>query len=254
MFRKAILTASALALFSAPALADDLDFAGTLTGQYSHIGLDNLPDAEVWGVNGAGAVGLGDTGLNAELDAGYNHLTVAHAHANDWNIGGSLFWKGAEGRVGVNVNYTQANAYGLTADTTNYGGFGEYYANDMFTFSAKAGGFSGDIDGAFVAGGVTGYVFPDFAASLGVSYNHIDNALNETGVSLNGEYLLSEEIPVSAFVGYTYSSLSNGGGNANTVFVGLRLYTNSTGTTLVERQRNGTTAALTAFGPLGLNF
>jgi hypothetical protein len=95
---------------------------------------------------------------------------------------------------------------------------------------------------------------PDFAASLGVSYNHINHAIDETDVSLQGEYLLSEEIPVSGFVGYTFSSLSNGFGNANTIFVGIRLYTNSTGSTLVERQRNGTTAALTSFGPLGLNF
>jgi hypothetical protein len=253
VFRKVLLTASALALFSAPALADDVNFAGTLTGQYSHIGLDNLPDAEVWGLDGAGVVGLGDTGLNAELDVGYNHLTVAHGHANDWNIGGSLFWKGDQGRVGANVNYTHVDVYGLDAHTTNYGAFGEYYADDMFTFSGRAGGFGGDIDGAFVGGGVTGYVFPDFAASVGLYYNHINHAANETDISLNGEYLLSEEIPVSAFLGYTHSSLTNGGGNADTVFVGIRLYTNSTGTTLVERQRNGTTGTLTNFGPLGLN-
>lgn len=253
MLRNALLTVSALALFSAPALADNLDFAGTLTGQYTHVGLNDLPNAEIWGVNGAGAIGLGDTGLNAELDAGYNHMTIAHGHANDWNIGGSLFWKGDQGRIGANVNYTEVDVYGLKAHTTNYGGFGEYYADDMFTFSAKAGGFSGDTDGSFVAGGVTGYVLPDFAASLGVSYTHINHAIDETDVSLQGEYLLSEQIPVSGFVGYTFSSLSNGLDDANTIFIGIRLYTNSTGSTLSERQRNGTTAALTTFGPLGLN-
>lgn len=253
MFRKVLMTASALALLSAPALADDLDFAGTLTGQYSHIGLEDFPDANVWGLNAAGEVGLGN-GVHAELSGGYNHLTVNHGHANTWNIGGALFWQGDQGRLGANVNYTNLDVSGYNFHTTNFGGFGEYYADDMFTFSLKAGGFSGDVDGAYVGGGVTGYVLPNFAASLNVNYTHINNWTDETDVSLGGEYLFSEEIPVSGFVGYTYSSLSNGGGNAKTVFVGLRLYTNSTGTTLVQRHRNGTTGPLTSFGPVGLNF
>ncbi len=257
MFRKTILsTVSVLAmLLSAPVLADDLDFAGTLTGQYTHVDLSGLPDANLWGFNGAGVIGLNDTGLNVELDAGYNHLTDSGVHANDWNIGGSLFWKGDQGRVGANVNYTQVDVSPFNANTTNYGGFGEFYANQMFTFGLKAGGFGGNTSGDYVAGGVTGYVFPDFAVLGSIDYTHFNHAIDETDFTAQGEYLLSEETPISAFLGYTYSDLSNGGGHANTFFVGLRLYTNNNGaTTLVDRQRSGTVGGLASFGPIGLNF
>ncbi len=256
MFRKAILTSvSALAMISAPAFADDFDFASTLSGQYTHVDLSDLPNAETWGLNGAGKIGLGDTGLNAELDAGYNHLTVLHGHANDWNIGGALFYKNDMGRIGANVNYTKVDVSFFDAHATNYGGFAEFYASDMFTFNAKVGGFSGDIDGVYAGGGVTGYVFPDFGVTASLNYNHINHGFDETDLSLQGEYLLSEEIPVSGFVGYTYSGLSEGAGYGNTLFVGLRLYTNTTGAaTLVDRQRSGTVGSLTGFGPLGLNY
>ena len=258
MFRKAILTTvSAVAMMSAPALADDLNFAGVLSGNYVHTGSD-LPDANGWGINGAAAIDLSDTGFAAELDAGHNHLSISSADANDWNVGGSLFWKCPEGRFGANVNYTEVNLSVLSvsgnAHATNYGGFGEYFASDMFTLGGKAGGFSGDLNGLYVGGGVTGYVFPDFAVTASVNFTNFNHAFQETDLGLSGEYLISEEIPVSGFVGYTYSDLSNGGGNANTVFVGLRLYTNTTGAaTLVERQRNGTVGSLATFGPLGMN-
>ena len=109
MFRKAILTTvSAVAMISAPALADDLNFAGVLSGNYVHTGSD-LPDANGWGINGAAAIDLSDTGFAAELDAGHNHLSISSADANDWNVGGSLFWKCPEGRFGANVNYTEVN-------------------------------------------------------------------------------------------------------------------------------------------------
>lgn len=255
MFRKAILTTvSALAMISAPALADDLDFAGTLSGQYTHVGFsDILPDANLWGVNGSAKIGLGDTGLNAELDAGHSHLSLSGVHANDWNIGGSVFWKAEEGRVGATLAYNKVDFSGFDTHATNYGGFGEYFASDMFTIGGKAGGFSGDLNGLYVGGGVTGYVFPDFAVSASVNFTNFNHAFQETDLGLQGEYLISEEIPISAFAGYTYSDLSNGGGSANTFFVGLRLYTNTTGTTLVERQRNGTVGSLSTFGPLGMN-
>jgi hypothetical protein len=243
-------------MISAPAFADDLDFAGTLSGQYSHVGFsdDFLPDANTWGVNGSAKIGLGDTGLNAELDAGHSHLSISGFHANDWNVGGSLFYKNDMGRVGATVNYNSVDLQILDTHTTNYGGFGEYFAGDQFTFSLKAGGFSGDLNGLYVGGGVTGYVFPDFAVSASVNFTNFNHAFQETDLGLQGEYLISEEIPVSAFAGYTYSDLSNGGGNANTFFVGVRLYTNtSSAATLVDRQRNGTVGSLSTFGPLGMN-
>ena len=261
MRRNAILmTVSALAMLSAPALADDLDFAGALTGLYSHVGSD-APDANIWSVNGAAKIGLGDTGLNAELDLGHNHASISNVNANSWNVGGALFYKAEEGRVGANINYTEAKVLGLKAHVTNYGGFGEYFASDMFTLGAKLGGFGGSLNGfglhangIYVGAGVTGYVFPNFGLTASLSFTNVNSLFQETDLGLQGEYLISEEIPVSAFAGYTYSDISNGGGNANTVFVGLRLYTNTVGgTTLVERQRNGTVSNIAGFAPVGFN-
>ncbi|HTO42264.1 MAG TPA: hypothetical protein VL026_14935 [Rhizomicrobium sp.] len=254
MLRNAILmTVSALAMLSAPAFADDLDFAGALTGQYSHVGSD-LPDANVWSINGAAKIGLGDTGLNAELDVGHNHLSISSVNVNNWNVGGALFYKVEEGRVGANVNYTEIKTLGVKAHATNYGGFGEYFASDMFTLGGKLGGFSGDANGLYVGAGVTGYVFPNFGVTASLNFTNVNKAFQETDLGLQGEYLISEEIPVSGFAGYTYSDFSNGGGTAHTVFVGLRLYTNTVGgTTLVERQRNGTVSSVAGFGPLGLS-
>lgn len=261
MRRNAILmTVSALAMLSAPAFADDVDFAGALTGVYSHIGSD-LPDINSWGVNGAAKLGIVDSGFNVEIDLGHNHASVAGISSNQWNVGGALFYKAEEFRSGINLNYAEAKAAGIKGHVINYGAFGEYFASDMFTLGLKAGGFGGALGGfgvsahgLYVGAGVTGYVMPNLGLSASLNFTNVNSLFQETDLGVQGEYLISEEIPVSGFAGYTYSDISNGGGNAHTVFVGLRLYTNTVGgTTLVERQRNGTVSSVVGFGPLGFN-
>lgn len=249
-----ISTVSVLAMLSAPAFADDLDLAGVLTGSYNHVSGNKIPDANAWGVDGAAKLGLGTSGLNAELNVGYNRTAFAGLRAQNWYTGGSLFMKLDEGRVGANVNYNEINFLGENAHVTSFGGFGDYFVNDTFTVGGKLGGFSGDANGLYIAGNVTGYVFPNLALSGLVGFTNVNKAYQATDLGVQGEYLISEEIPVSGFAGYTYSDISNGGGNAHTVFVGLRLYTNTVGgTTLVERQRNGTVSSIAGFGPLGLS-
>jgi hypothetical protein len=175
--------------------------------------------------------------------------------ANDWNTGGSVYWKCTDFRGGAIVNHTKFDLAGLSAHTTNYGAFGEYYANDRFTFGVNAGGFGGDVRGVYVGGGATGYVFPDFAVSGTIGYTRFNGIGEETDLGLRGEYLLSEETPIAAFAGYTHSDLPGGVGHINMIVMGLRLYTNSDGfATLVDRQRFGTVGALADFLPAGLNF
>ena len=76
----------------------------------------------------------------------------------------------------------------------------------------------------------------------------------ETALSVQGEYLLSEETPIAVFAGYTYSDLSNAGGHVSTFLMGLRFYFNTDGfSSLTERQRSGTVGTIGNFGAVGLN-
>ncbi len=254
--RKSITTAfGAAALFLAfPSQAEqEANFSGTLTGQYGYAILSGAPDANIVGTAGEGEFALG-AGIHAQVNAGYNHVSQSGLHAYDWNVGGSPYWKGDMGRAGVIVNYTKVDIAGLGIHTTNFGGFGEYFANDMFTFGLKAGGYGGTLSGAYFGAAMTGYVFPNFAVSGGINYTHLDNAGAETALSVQGEYLLSEETPIAVFAGYTYSDLSNAGGHVSTFLMGLRFYFNTDGfSSLTERQRSGTVGTIGNFGAVGLN-
>jgi hypothetical protein len=237
-----------------PTLADEANFSGTLTGRQTYINPSYLPDASMWGVSGEGEFGLG-AGVHTQVNAGYSHLSDSGVTADNWNVGGAAYWKGDIGRAGAVVNYSKVDLSILGAHATNYGVFGEYFANEYFTFGVKAGGYDGDVSGAYVGAAMTGYVFPDFAITGAINYTHLNHAGAETNLHLDGEYLISEETPVAAFAGYTYSDLSNDGGHLNTFMVGLRYYFNTDGfASLTERQRSGTVGAIGTFGLAGLSF
>lgn len=261
MSRRLVTTAVGAAFLLAspikaqPGAFEEANFSGTLTGDYSYVDLSGLPDTNIKGLSGEGEFALG-AGVHAQGHAGYNYATLPGAHISNWNIGGSAYWRGTFGRAGAIVNYNDVNLSVLgSAHTTNYGAFGEYFANDNFTFGIKSGGFSGDFNGGYVGVQVTGYVFADFAVSGAINYTHINRIGAETDLGIQGEYLLSEETPFSVFAGYTYSDLSDGGGHVSTFMVGVRLYYNTDGfSSLMERQRSGTLGAIGGFGPVGLKF
>lgn len=245
-FTKLMGSISVLALFAAtPAIAEELDFAGALTGQYAHIDpssafVDNI---NVWGVGVSGAFGIMDS-VNLQLDGSYNTVDTDFGDSDVWNFGGSLFWAGSEGRLGVNVNYALLDDVGGKADAFNYGVFGDYYVDDMFTVGIRGGGFAGDFDGFFVGGGVTGYIDPDFALNGSIDYIKIDSALSTTNYSITGEFLVSQDFPAALFAGYTHSRYSAGAGNANTFFVGVKFFMGNSGSSLVEHHRNGVAPVL----------
>lgn len=234
---------------------EEANFSGTATGQYSYVDLPSLPDPTVKGIAGEGEFALG-AGVHVQGNAGYNYVTLPGTHISNWNIGGSGYWRGEMGRAGALVNYTDIHLSVLgSAHTTNFGGFGEYFANDYFTFGVKGGGFSGDVDGGYAGIQVTGYVFSDFAVSGGINYAHVNRIGAETDLSVQGEYLLSEEIPFSVFSSYTYSDISDGGGRMSTFQVGIRFYFNTDGfSSLTERQRSGTVGSIGTFSPASLTF
>ena len=261
MSRTTVITAVGTALllstpiFAEPGAFEEANFSGTLTGEYSYVSLSGLPDTNIKGIAGEGEFALG-AGVHAQGHAGYNYATLPGTHLSNWNLGGSGYWKGQMGRAGAVVNYTDVHLSVLgSAHTTNYGAFGEYFANDDFTFGVKGGGFSGDFDGGYAGVQVTGYLFPDFALTGGIGYTHLNRIGAETDLTVQGEYLLSQETPFAVFAGYTYSDLSDGGGNVSTFLVGLRFYFNTDGfSSLKERQRSGTVGTIGGFGPVGLRF
>jgi hypothetical protein len=242
-------------VYAQPGAFDEANFSVTLTGQYSYVSLRDLPDPNIKGIAAEGEFALG-AGLHVQGHGGYNYATLPGTHLSNWHAGGSGYWKGQMGRAGVVVTYTGVNLSVLgSAHTTNVGAFGEYFANDNFTFGIKGGGFRGDFDGGYAGIAVTGYVFPDFAVTGGMSYTHLDRIAAETDMTVQGEYLLSHETPFAVFAGYTYSDISDGGGNVSTFIVGLRFYYNTDGfSSLVERQRSGTVGDIGTFGPIGLKF
>lgn len=258
--RKTVMTAVGAAfLFASPIKAEpgafeEANFSGTLTGDYSYVDLDGLPDPNIKGIGGEGEFALG-AGLHVQGNAGYNYATLPGTHLSNWNLGGSFFWRGEMGRAGAIVNYTDVHLSVLgSAHTTNYGAFGEYFANDQFTVGVKGGGFSGDFSGGYAGIQLTGYVFPDFAVTGAFNYTHLNRVGAETDLGIQGEYLLSQETPFAVFAGYTYSDISDGGGNVSTFMVGLRFYFNTDGfSSLMERQRSGTVGTIGTFGPIGMS-
>ena len=167
------------------------------------------------------------------------------------------------GRVGLNVAYTSDSTHGVNASVINYGVFGEYYANDQFTLglrgggatlSGSTGGFggvfgSGSTTGGYVGGEVVGYATPDFSVLGHVEYIGVKQG-SQTSAGARAEYLFSESLPISGWVGYDYATLSGGGASvsSNTFRVGLRYYIGGGGS-LVQHDRSG----VDGWGPSALN-
>lgn len=243
-------------LFGTPASADEgveTNFAGTATGQYLYLDVGGQ-GVSIKGIAGEGKFGLG-AGIHVQAQASYNYATLPGTHLTNWSIGGAPYWESEMGRLGAVANYYKAQFLGLSGHTTTFGGFGEYFANPYFTFGLKGGGYAGDVSGSYAGAQVTGYVFPDFAVTGAFSYIRVNRLASQTNLSLQGEYLLSEDLPIAVFAGYVYGDVSNGGGTTHKGLIGVRLYLNSDGySTLVDRQRHGTVGTIGHFGPVGENY
>ena len=235
-----------------PALAmPPAGFAGTLSAQYGQWSTSGF-NADQWGIAGQAAFGLAPQ-FGAEIDAGYSNLSD-HGSIDTWNIGGHGFWSTDMARLGLTVQHQSSSGGGADFHITNYGGFGEYYASPMFTLGLNAGGYSanaslggfggGDDSGGYVDGGVIGYILPDLSLTGQINYVGATGA-NATNFGITGEWLFSESVPVSGYVGYNYTDLSNGGGHVDQWFIGFKYYTDGNGSSLVEKQRNGALDSIT---------
>jgi hypothetical protein len=242
------VAALSFAVVATPSMAAaPLGFAGTLDGAYGQQ-TGGGSSANLASINGAGAFGFSPF-LGAELDAGYNNISVSGASADMWNFGGSAFWAAFPGRAGVTLDYaslsTSIAGVNVSGHATTYGAFGEFFL-DQLTLGLKGGGLSGggaaagfgaSGSGGYVGGAATGYITPDFALSGTLSYLTAQGG-HSTDIGVSAEFLFSHELPVSVFGGYVYDSSS--GTNNNVWQIGIRFYTSGTGNTLIEHQRNGT--------------
>src|SRR5579864_1703816 len=233
-----------------PAGSDNAVVPQAVAGaDYSYTSLNQgLGNANIYGGELGGIVPFSNQ-FSGQVAGGYHRIDSHGSGANDWNIAGTLSWDAQAGRVGVNVGYTSASVVGASAHVTNYGVYGEYYA-DQYTLGVRGGGATisanafgfgtGDQTGGYVGGEAVGYLMPDFAARATVGYVGINRGHQWTA-GVRGEYLFSETTPISAWLGYDYASIGASGFgsvNGNTFSVGLKYYLGGSGS-LEHHQRTG---------------
>jgi|HubBroStandDraft_2_1064218.scaffolds.fasta_scaffold29961_2 hypothetical protein len=255
----ALFASACVLAMAAPASAQ---FAGTIGADYTHVSVHS-DSANIWNINGQGAFNVPDTGFNVQGNVGYSNLSADSENGNVWRGGGAAFFSDEMFRIGATATYSSFEVHDFASiNFTNYGGFAEWFPG-MFTLGVKGGGVNisanafgldGNANGAYVGGEAVAYVMPDLALEGTVDYTDFSHGLHETDFTPQVEWMLSEDVPVSVYGGYTYSSLSASqfsSGNANTFFIGLRFYMDTNGSqALIDRQRSGVVNWGTSFTPL----
>ncbi|HTX50934.1 MAG TPA: hypothetical protein VME40_16280 [Caulobacteraceae bacterium] len=234
---------------AAPAGDNAITPQGVAGIDYSYVGLNQgLGNANVYGGELGGIVPFSQD-FSGQVTGGYHRIASDDIGANDWNVAGTVSWDPHWGRLGVNVGYTDAGLLGASASVTNYGVYGEMYG-DQYTLGARGGGatlsanalgVSGSETGGYGGGEAIGYLAPDFAVRGTVGYVGFSGG-NQWTAGVHGEYLFSETVPISGWVGYDYASLGGGGigetVQGNVFSIGLKYYLGGTGS-LLHRQRTG---------------
>ena len=236
-----LLSAGMLALglaVSGPAIADA---SGTLAGSYATNTNDDGGD--LWNLNGS-LTGMFAPDWGGEVTGGYHNLNDGFGDSLDiWNIGGSVFWAGVQGRLAATINYDSTSEFGADLNATNYGLGGEWYAGPNFTVAVKGGGTTvsvsgggSDDNGGYFGGMLQWYAMPNLSLSGAIDYSEFAG-LNATSETAKIEWLFSNDMPLSLYGGYEHA---DGDTSGDLFFVGLKLYMNGNGAgTLVDRQRSG---------------
>jgi len=257
----------ALGLAVAPAMAAaPVGVSGTIGGGYTNSSFDcsGCGHTDNWGFNGQAAFGFGSNDLAGELNAGYLNSSPDCSGCdsfNTWGIGGALFWSPDFGRIGGSVAWARTNipaslspfgSGGFDVDTVTYGALGEFFASDQFTLGGGLGGINISVPGGnaaafYLSVGATGYVMPDLGITGAFQWADFDHGIGSvSALSIGAEWLVSEEIPVSIYGGYTRAFFPNGAPNANVWNVGLKFYFGAEGMPLVGHHRNGALDSLTS--------
>jgi hypothetical protein len=263
-----LLSTGALVLAAAPAMAAaPMGFAGNASLGYGSTSCDGCDSVDNWSVNGSGAFGIGGGGnLGAQIDGSFTGISGDGSDLNVWGIGGSLFYAPGMWRGGANVNFNTADEGGVDFDLTSYGVFGEFFLSDFFTIGAKGGGLSATLgafgysdseSGYYVGGGLTGYVMPNLAISGAIDHISVsDIDTDATTYGIGAEFLVSDMVPIAIFGGYAHTQSESGGFDfdSDTWRIGVRIYTNGNGVTLVERHRNGAVGGIRSLEGMSLLF
>jgi hypothetical protein len=245
--------ASALALLPTAALAGS---AATVSADYTNYDFYGAGfSANSWGGDASGAMDLSGS-WRIEGDADYHHASTSGFDFNHWGFSGNAFWQGNMGRAGLSLGYNSSDGAGFNIHGFNYGVAGEYWASPAVTIAVKGGGLTGTsgVDGYYAGLKGTAYFAQNFSLSGSIDYTHL-NAVHETDLRVEGEWLVSQTAPVSVFAGYQNGDFTGGLSDVNVWFVGLRLYCNDPpGGTLVDRQRSGTLGWAGSISPVALRF
>ena len=235
------LGATALAsLIATAAQADGWNAAGNLRMEYDHFNASHF-NANLWNGDGSLVVPLGGGGFNIQGDAGYHHLDASGFNLNAWTIGGSAFWRGTGGDIGLSVLHANFSPNpGSDTSATSYGAFGEWFAGDRFTISAKGGWFNGShsLDGNYFGGGLKFYVIPDLSLAGNVqriNFSHGGGHVTDWGG--RAEWQFSDSTPLSVYAAYTNSNFSGISNSLSTWTFGVTWRFGEQGTTLVNADR-----------------
>ena len=261
-------TACALALGSlaaGPAMADVSNFSAAAGVGYEHASVSGF-HANDWTFMGTAAVDT-DWLHNMSVQGDINYQSVADhydgdggVHVSDLSLSISPFWRMPWGRIGAVVGLNDYDYYGaLNERFVNFGGYAEWYVCPNVTLAVKGGGwtaeyYSSNQGSGYVGGQATWYAMPDLAITGTVDYTgypHNYGSSNETNYGVMAEWLVSESTPISVYAGWNGTSVSHSSDTVSTWMVGLKVYTDQNGaSTLVDRQRSGSSTWATRFNPL----
>ena len=203
----------------------------TLTGDYAHFFSSDLGGFDYYGLTGTAKVPL-DPDLALHFEGGYHHVTFTGGNANDFSAGGSIVFERQYWHFGPQFGFQssiQNSAAPATADTFNYGGFAQFYANSSLALSAWGGGFHTDVfkwNGFYVAGDAEWYPTPDFAVDPEVNFVDVPGGgfpFREADYIAAFEWRPVSDRQVSIYAAYAYSTFSTRD-HASTIYVALKFY------------------------------
>jgi hypothetical protein len=241
-------------LANVPALAqgDEMQFAGTVGAGWSDYLLPGQrKNTSDWLASGSAVLTVDNPGFNVQANFNNSAVEMPKQSADTWSFGGDVYWRDYAGSVGFNVNFaTDVNTGSTTVgaghdDEENYGWFGQWFVRRDLTLQFKGGITDGRFEGEYGGAGVVFYPYQYIATSLTADYTqdpHIREQVRDATFTV--EYLPVHDIPVSLYLGYDYSLVSQlPHEQVSVLLVGLKAYLGGGGRsgTLVEYQRNGAT-------------
>jgi hypothetical protein len=234
-----VCAAAICVAFHGQAMADP---SATLGASYTDGQINSLTSRlHDWNINGSVAAPV-VAAWTVQGDGAYDNLTgpsgIGRVH--EGTVSGSAFWSAAKGRIGASVGYNNFGTdHSSSVNWASYSAFGLYYPTDRITLGLRGGGVSGSgVSGGFVGVRAIGYATPDLALNADVDAITVAHrTIRRYGVG--GEYLMSETVPVSLTLGYTYADLGVASIHLNKYMVGLKVYFGGKTSSLVDRQRSG---------------